>query len=439
MAAERASPANAVPGPAPGTGVVPLPKREGEGAEGDSGGASHALHARFALLLPLMLAAQPVATDSYLPALPAIAHDMGSAASSLTAFVLAFGAAQLAFGPMADRVGRRPVLIGGLALYVLSALACAWAPNVVWLTAARAVQGLAMAAILVCARAAVRDLYSAREGLQMMARGLSGLGLVALVAPLLGAWLVQALNWRWVLGAMGVYGLLLCWACWRWFDETLAPGAAKKPSAPAPRGQWRLVLADARFRVWTAVSATSYGGIFCFLLLSPMVYISLLGFSPALYGWIPAGGSLVYIASTQACRRLLARFGVVRTVQWAACCSLGGALVQVLGWLIWPGAVLPLLLGHAVYVLGHGIHQPCGQAGAVQDLPDLAGRAVSWSGFLMMFTAFCAGQIASLFAPPDMRWGPWPMVLPLLLAGVVLMLLAFRALPRIEPALASSA
>lgn len=392
-----------------------------------------ASYARFAVLLPLLLAAQPVATDSYLPALPAIARDLGSATTSLTAFVLAFGAAQLGFGPLADRVGRRPVLLIGLVVYVLAAFACALAPDTFWLTTARAAQGLAMAAILVCARASVRDLYSARHGLQVMARGLSGLGAVALVAPLLGAWLVQVLGWRAVLAAMGVYGLALTGICWRWFGESL-PASAGTVSSVVRDGRppWRQVLGNRAFQVWSAVSATSYGGIFCFLLLSPMVYITLLGFSPVVYGWIPAGASLVYIVSTQACGRLLPRLGVERTVQLAACCSLAGALIQAVGWLLWPGSALPLLAGHAVYVLGHGVHQPCGQAGSVQDLPELAGRAVSWSGFLMMSCAFAAGQIAALFAPPDMRFGPWPMVLPLALAGVVLAWLAFAAVPGVE-------
>ncbi|WOP15532.1 MFS transporter [Ottowia sp. SB7-C50] len=386
--------------------------------------------ALFAALLPLLLAAQPVATDSYLPALPAIARELGSASTSLTAFVLAFGAAQLGFGPLADRWGRRPVLLLGLALYTVAALACAWAPGTAALAALRAAQGLAMAAILVCARAAVRDLFSAGEGLQVMARGLSGLGVVALISPLAGAWMVQTFGWRAVMVAMGVYGALLGVACWRWFGETLGARGASAAVPESSRAQVRQVLTNGPFRVWTGVSSFSYAGVFCFLLLSPMVYITLLGLSPALYGWIPAGGSLVYIASTQLCRRLLRHRGAVRTVQLGALSSVSGGLMQVAGWLLWPGAAWPLLAGHAVYVLGHGIHQPCGQAGAVQDLPALAGRAVSWSGFLMMLCAFCAGQTAALFVGPQMPYGPWPMVLPLLLAGVVLVVLAFTVLPR---------
>ena len=107
----------------------------------------------FAAILPLLLAAQPVATDSYLPALPSIARDLGSASTSLTLFVLAFGFAQLACGPLADRYGRRPVLLVGLACYTLAAVGCVLAQDVAVLVACRSLQGMSMAAILVCARA----------------------------------------------------------------------------------------------------------------------------------------------------------------------------------------------------------------------------------------------------------------------------------------------
>jgi len=152
----------------------------------------------FALLLPLLLAAQPVATDSYLPALPAITRDLGPASASLTVFVLAFGFGQLPCGPLSDRFGRRPVLLVGLASYALAALGCALSSGIPMLVACRALQGFSMAAILVCARAAVRDLYPAHEGPHVMARGLTGLGVVGLLAPLMGAWTVQSAGWRWV-------------------------------------------------------------------------------------------------------------------------------------------------------------------------------------------------------------------------------------------------
>lgn len=383
----------------------------------------------FALLLPLLLAAQPVATDSYLPALPEIARELGSASASLTAFVLAFGFAQLACGPLADRIGRRPVLLGGLALYALASAGGVFAPSMAWLVGLRVLHGFAMAAILVCARAAVRDLYPAHEGPHIMARGLTGLGIVALFAPVMGAFAVEELGWRWVLGGMAVYALVLWAMCHRWFGETLRPPVTG--AAAAPRGSLREVFASASFRAWASVAASTYAGIFSFLLLSPMVYIGYLGLTPIQYGWIPAGGSLVYIFSTTMCRRLLRRRGAVRTVQLGATLSLAGPLLAGLGCWLLPLSVWPLLLGHGVYCLGHGIHQPCGQAGAVGDLPHLAGRAVSWSGFGMMVAGFVVGQAAATFIDPASSNGAWPMVVPMALAGASLMLIAFFWLPRL--------
>jgi DHA1 family bicyclomycin/chloramphenicol resistance-like MFS transporter len=262
-----------------------------------------------------------------------------------------------------------------------------------------------------------------------MARGLTGLGVVGLLAPVLGAYAVQSAGWRWVLAGMAAYALVLWLLCLRGFDETRV--RASDPSAPA--GSVREVFASRSFRAWASLAAATYGGLFCFLLLSPMVYISYLGLSPAWYGWIPAGGSLVYIFSTTLCRRLLRRMGAVRAVQRGSLLSLAGPLVQALGCWLLPRSAWPLLLGHAIYCIGHGIHQPCGQAGAVGDLPHLAGRAVSWSGFAMMAVAFVVGQVAAGFVDPELSHGAWPMVLPMALAGVALVLIAFAWLPRLPP------
>jgi len=317
------------------------------------------------------------------------------------------------------------VLLIGLACYALAALAGALATTASMLTAARALQGFSMAAILVCARAAVRDLHPARDGPHVMARGLTGLGYVALMAPILGAFVAQHAGWRWVLVGMSLYAIVLWAMCWYGFAET-------RQETHIQAGSVREIFASADFRAWGLLAATTYAGIFCFLLLSPMVYIAYLGLSPELYGWIPAGGSLVYIVSTTGCRRLLRRQSLVRTVQQGATLSLVGAGIQGLGCWLLPGQAWPLLLGHGIYCMGHGIHQPCGQAGAVGELPHLAGRAVSWSGFIMMLAAFCLGQTAAAFDDTSHSLGAWPMVVPMMLAGTVLASIAFLWLPKLQ-------
>ena len=140
-----------------------------------------------ALVLTLLMGLQPLTTDLMLPALPALAADLHASMApvqlTMAALILGFGLAQLGWGPVADRVGRRPVLLRGLALYALASVGAALSDQVMAVVAWRAVQGAAMSAAVVCARAMVRDLYEPREGAMVMARALTGLGLVAIVSP----------------------------------------------------------------------------------------------------------------------------------------------------------------------------------------------------------------------------------------------------------------
>jgi len=112
------------------------------------------------LLLALLLGLQPVTTDLYLPALPALTQGFGAsmvqAQLTLTALLLAFGTSQLVWGPLSDKWGRRPVLLGGIAVYAASAIACALAPDIETLIAGRTLQGVAMGACVMAARAVIR-------------------------------------------------------------------------------------------------------------------------------------------------------------------------------------------------------------------------------------------------------------------------------------------
>ena len=123
---------------------------------------------RAAFFIALLLGLQPIATDVYLPALPlltsALQAPMALAQLTMSALILAFGLAQLAWGPVADRYGRRPVLLAGLSLYAVSGLGSALAPNVEVLVVWRALQGAALASAVVCARAMVRDLHPLSDG-----------------------------------------------------------------------------------------------------------------------------------------------------------------------------------------------------------------------------------------------------------------------------------
>ncbi|MFM9881078.1 MAG: MFS transporter [Burkholderiaceae bacterium] len=355
-------------------------------------------------MLALLLGLQPITTDLYLPALPALTGDLAGsliqAQLTLTALLLAFGCSQLVWGPLSDRYGRRPVLLWGLALYVLAALACAAAPTFTWLIAARAVQGVGMGAAVVCARAIVRDLYAPHEGARVMSQGLSGLGVLICVSAVLGTAVATGLGWRAALTAVALFGAgTLALVALRFAETRPVPGNASAPAALplATLAQtWLTILRHPTFQAFSALACATYAALFMFLAASSFVFIQTLGWSLPAYGAAMLAVSLAYLGGTFLCRYWLARHGLQRTAARAGGVSLlAGTLLVALylaGAFSGPWGGVLLLLPVCLCLVGHGIHQPCSQTGAVGPFPQAAGAAAALNGFFMMCTAFGVGS-----------------------------------------------
>ena len=348
------------------------------------------------LVLSLLLGLQPVTTDLYLPGLPALSAEfgglMGQAQLTLSGLILAFGLAQLAMGPLSDRFGRRPVLLAGLALYLVGSGLSAAAPHISSLIGGRVLQGVGLAASVVCGRAMVRDLYDPMRGTLMMSRGQSGLGIAALCSPALGGLLASSFGWRSTFLATGIFAAAaLALVAWK-LPETApqrVPGAMR-PAALA--ANWARIARHPSFRAWTLLLTCTYGGLYTFLAASAFVYIGVLGASQSTYGLLMASASSSYLLGTVACRRWVARVGVRRAVARAGVLScVAGVSVAGLS-LAGVTAVWAICLPQAMYSFAHGIHQPCGQAGVVGPFPSSAGAASSLSGFVLAAAAFGIGM-----------------------------------------------
>ncbi|MBV7461137.1 MULTISPECIES: multidrug effflux MFS transporter [unclassified Acidovorax] len=377
------------------------------------------------LVLAMLLSIQPVTTDLYLPALPALTRSLGAqmAAAQLTlsGLLLAFGCSQMVWGPLSDRFGRRPILLAGLGIYTVASLGSAFAPTMTLLIVWRIAQGAAMGAVVMCARAIVRDLYTPLDGARAMSKALTGLGIVACICAPLGGVLSEWLGWRAALMALTVYAVATLALVALRLPETLAH---RNPKALQPRalvGTWMHVLRSPTFWAFSLQTTATYGGLFTFLAASSFVFIDVLGLTRTQFGWTMASACVAYLAGTFLCRRLLVRQGLLRTVAIAGALSAsGGTLMAAVAFMGWhqPWA---LLLPFYLFMLGHGIHQPCGQSGAVGPFPKAAGVASALNGFMMMLAAFGIGGWLGMRLDGTV----WPLVNGIWFWSVVLALISW--------------
>jgi MFS transporter, DHA1 family, multidrug resistance protein len=378
----------------------------------------------------LFLGLQPITTDLYLPGLPSMTDALGAsmpqAQLTLSALLLCFGFSQLIWGPVSDKYGRKPVLLTGLALFVVASVGSAFSANVESLIVWRALQGAAMGAPVMCARAMARDLYTPVEAARVVSKGLSGLGTIAVLCVPLGSIITSTLGWRFALVALGVYGAASLALVALRFEET---NQRKNPLALQPAilfSTWRGILSHPQFWTYALLALTSYCGLFTFLATSSFVYLKVLGHSKLTYSLIMMSISGIYVAGTFLSRKLLVRYGVQRMVWIGGWITLLASLMYLAFYWLNISSLWALIPAQLIFMVGHGFHQPAGQSGSAAAFPQAAGAASAMAGFLMMLAAFGMGSWLGAAMDGSVR----PMLLGIGAWGISIVIVAWTLVQR---------
>jgi MFS transporter, DHA1 family, multidrug resistance protein len=381
---------------------------------------------RFVAVLVLATALGPFAMQVFLPALPAIQQDFAVGAAtaqlvfSLSAFAIAV--ATLFYGPISDRVGRRPALIGGLVVYLVGSVVCALAPSITVLIVGRIVQAAGGSAGIVLSRAIVRDLYGRERSATVLAYITMAMVAAPMVAPAFGGLLADLSGWRSVFLAGAAVGVLILLAVRAELAET-ARGVGEASPWAHGRSFARLLRSPA-FLGYALQGAFSIAVFFCFLAAAPYLMVKVMGRPASEYGLMFVLVSGAFMVGNFAAARLTPRVGSDRMILAGSVGSLAGALLM-LGLLLagsWsPWSVfLPTSLG----AFAQGLAVPNTQAAFISVDPQAAGTASGLGGFLQMGTAAVAAQVVGSIQDGT----PYPMAIGMTFCAAAALTAALVAL-----------
>ena len=371
------------------------------------------------LLLSLLTALGPLTMDMYLPSLPAIgvALDASTAAVQLTisSYLLGFAVGQILYGPLSDRVGRRPVILAALVLYVAATVVCAGAQTIGILIAVRFVQALGGAGCIVLARAAVRDLYSGeRAGRELSLMG-SITAFAPIVAPAIGGVLQDAFGWRASFYLLVVFALIAGSAAARFLPETLRQRASGPFSFGAMGALYRSVLVHRGFLANLGILVAAFVGLFAWISGAPFVMQGLYAMTPVAFGATYAAGAAGYMVGAYVAARIVMRLGLDRTVGIGAGIMAAGGLAMAASVALGLSSVAWLVGTMTIYLAGMGLVLPQTQAGALTPFADRAGTASSLLGFAQQSSAAIAAAAIGHFLGSS----AWPVAGTIAVAGVV--------------------
>lgn len=355
---------------------------------------------RPALVLGLLSCVGPFAIDMYLPAMPQIGRDLGAGVpamqGTITAYFLAFGLAQLVYGPWADQSGRKPPLYAGLGVFLIGTLICALSASVEAMWAGRFVQGLGGAAVMVVPRAIIRDMATGHEATRLMAAIMLVISVSPMLAPLAGSGVLALAGWPAIFAVLAVAALVSLAMVRILLAETLPPAQRQRFELAQTWAGTKRLFADPGFMGLTFLGGFAMASFFVFIASGPFVYSSAFGLDPVQFSLAFAVNAIGFFGASQLAAGLGQRHGAARVVLLA---TFGFSAITALLFALGLAGLANLAVVIVGLVLANaclGLVIPTVMVMALDDHGDVAGLASSLGGTLQMLVG---GLIVALTAP----------------------------------------
>jgi MFS transporter, DHA1 family, multidrug resistance protein len=375
---------------------------------------------RLLALLIAMAGVGSLSLNILVPAIPGLAAklaaDPASVQLAVSLYLMGLAAAQLVFGPLSDRFGRRPVVLAGLALATIASTTAMFAASIASLVVARIAQSLGASTGQTIGRAIIRDLYDREHAASMIGLVTSVVVLMPMVAPLIGGVLDTLFGWEAIFAFTAIVSFTVF--AWAVLDLPETRTAALASASPRHfRADLTALASSPRFFGYALCAGLGSAPFFSFLGGAPHVVVTMLEHTSAEYGlwfFIPSIG---FMSGNFAVSRLTARFGVDALIWWGIALTIAGCLLNVLVYVALPGwEMATIFLPQIIIGFGNGLLLPTSVAGAVSIRPQVAGTASGATGFIQMSVGAVAAQLGGYVVAQAA--GATPMLLLMLFFGI---------------------
>ena len=366
--------------------------------------------------LILLAGLSALAMNVFLPSLPKMtAHfetEYRVMQLSVAIYLAVNAALQIVIGPISDKFGRRPVILWGVALFLLATLGCIFAPNITVFLAFRMCQALVVTA-MVLSRAVVRDMVPQDQAASMIGYVTMGVAVVPMIGPVIGGVLDEIFGWQSTFWMLFLLGAGILWMSWRDLGET---SVSRGLSLGQQFREYPELFQSPRFWGYALTCAFSSGAFFAYLGGAPFVGTEVFGLSPAALGFFFGAPAVGYFAGNGLSGKLSARVGINKMIFWGCILNASGLGMALLVFAAgfqseWT------FFGFMTFVgLGNGMTIPNATAGALSVRPHLAGTASGLSGAIMIGGGAALSALAGALLQPGT--GAWPLLWLMFLTGV---------------------
>lgn len=364
---------------------------------------------KIVFILGLLAMLMPLSIDMYLPALPVISAQFGvpagSAQMTLSTYILGFALGQLFYGPMADSLGRKPVILGGTLVFAAAAVACALAQTIDHLIIMRFFHGLAAAAASVVINALMRDIYPKEEFSRMMSFVMLVTTIAPLVAPMAGGAVLVWFSWHVIFWILALAALLASAMIFFFIDETLPVERRQKFHIRTTIGNFASLFRHKRVLSYMLASGFSFAGMFSFLSAGPFVYIELNHVSPQHFGYYFALNIVFLFIMTIINSRFVRRVGALNMFRAGLWIQFVMAILLVVSAFLGVG-FWALVVGVAAFVGCVSMVSSNAMAVILDEFPHMAGTASS----LAVTFRFGIGAIVGALLSMATFTTAWPML-----------------------------